>query len=192
MWDDPARAEASVEEEYARDLGIHLGSVVRFDVQGVPIEVTVTSLRRVRWESFGINFFWVIEPGVLDAAPQWRLASTRLAPGSEQGIQDNLAERFPNITLLRIREVLEKIATVLARLGSAVRFLGGFTVVAGLAILAGSVAAGETRRRRDAALYKTLGMTRFGVARAFATEYALLGLIAGTVGAIAGSAFRPG
>ena len=131
--------ELSVEEEYARDLGLRIGSKVVFDVQGVPVSLTVTSLRKVHWESFGINFFWVVEPGVLDRAPQMRIASVRLPAGGEQRLQDALAATTPNVTVFAIREVLEKVGAVLERIALGVRFLGGFTLLAGLAILAGVV-----------------------------------------------------
>ncbi|HWN42965.1 MAG TPA: FtsX-like permease family protein [Thermoanaerobaculia bacterium] len=183
LWSDPARAEVSVEQEFADDLGLHLGSTIRFDVQGVPLELTVTSLRTVDWQTFGINFFLVVEPGVLEKAPQLRLAATRLPRGSEQGVQDALAAAYPNVTMIRVREVLEKIAGVLERIGVGIRFLGGFTVLAGIAILGGAVSAGSARRGREVALLKTLGMTRPGVAGAFAVEYALIGLVAGLIGA---------
>lgn len=188
LWSDPGRAELSVEAEYARDLGIGLGSVLRFDVQGVPVELTVTSVRTVRWETFGINFFWVVEPGVLERAPQMRIAAVRLPPGAERGLQDRLAADHPNVTLFAIRDVLEKVASVLERIGVGVRFLGGFTALAGLAILAGAIAAGAALRGREVALVKSLGMTRGGVAALFATEYALAGLLAGAIGAVSGTA----
>jgi len=183
LWSDPKRAEVSVEKEFADDLGLKLGSKIRFDVQGVPLELTVTSLRTVDWQTFGINFFLVVEPGVLEKAPQLRLAATRLPRGSEQKVQDALAAAYPNVTLIRVREVLEKISGVLARIGVGIRFLGGFTVLAGIAILGGAVSAGSARRGREVALLKTLGMTRPGVAGAFAVEYALIGLVAGLIGA---------
>lgn len=183
LWSDPSRAEVSVEKEFADDLGLKLGSSIRFDVQGVPLELTVTSLRTVDWQTFGINFFLVVEPGVLEKAPQLRLAATRLPRGSEQKVQDALAAAYPNVTLIRVREVLEKIAGVLERIGVGIRFLGGFTVLAGIAILGGAVSAGSARRGREVALLKTLGMTRPGVAGAFAVEYALIGLVAGLIGA---------
>jgi putative ABC transport system permease protein len=184
LWTDPGLAEVSVEKEFADDLGLKLGSQVRFDVQGVPVEVTVTSLRTVDWQTFGINFFLVVEPGVLEKAPQQRLAAARLPKGSEQGLQDALAASYPNVTLLRVREILEKIAGVLGRIGVGIRFLGGFTVLAGIAILGGAVSAGSARRGREVALLKTLGMTRKGVAGAFAVEYALIGLVAGLIGTV--------
>ncbi|MES1241101.1 MAG: FtsX-like permease family protein [Acidobacteriota bacterium] len=184
LWTDPDVAEVSVEKDFAEDLGLKLGSVLRFDIQGVPVEVTVTSLRTVDWQTFGINFFLVVEPGVLDKAPQLRLAAARLPKGSEQGLQDALAASYPNVTLLRVREILEKVAGVLARIGVGIRFLGGFTVLAGVAILGGAVSAGSARRGREVALLKTLGMTRRGVVGAFAVEYALIGLVAGLIGTV--------
>ena len=187
LWSAAEVAEVSVEEDYARDLGLKLGSKIVFDVQGVPVELTVTSLRKVRWESFGINFFWVVEPGVLDRAPQMRIASVRLPPGGEQRLQDALAASAPNVTVFAIREVLEKVSAVLERIALGVRFLGGFTVLAGLAILAGAVAAGAAQRGREAALGKALGMTRLQVAALFATESAIVGLLSGTIGAGAGT-----
>lgn len=183
LWCDATRPEISVEQEFAEDLGLTLGSRVAFDVQGVPVELTVTSLRRVRWESFAINFFLVVEPGVLDKAPQQRLAAARLPAAAEQRIQDELAADFPNVTMLRVRELLDKVTAVLRRIGLGVRFLGGFTALAGVAILAGAVGATSARRGREVALLKALGMTRGDVVTALALEHALVGLVAGTIGA---------
>jgi putative ABC transport system permease protein len=192
LWSDPAHGEVSLEKEYAADIGAHLGSKLTFNVQGVPIDLVVTSLRTVNWGTFGINFFLVVEPGVLESAPQQRLAVARLPRGVEQRTQDLLAARYPNVTFLRIREILEKVLKVLRRISLGIRFLGGFTVVAGIAILAGAVSAGSARRGREVALLKTLGMTRRGVATTFAVEYALIGLVAGGIGAAGGVALAWG
>ncbi|HEY0515419.1 MAG TPA: FtsX-like permease family protein [Thermoanaerobaculia bacterium] len=187
LWSDPARPEVSLEKGFAEEIGAHLGSTLTFNVQGVPLDLEVTSLRTVDWGTFGINFFLVVEPGVLESAPQQRLAVARLPRGAEQRVQDLLAARYPNVTFLRIREILEKVLKVLRRISLGIRFLGGFTVVAGIAILAGAVSAGSARRGREVALLKTLGMTRRGVAATFAVEYALVGLVAGAIGAVGGA-----
>ncbi len=192
LWNDPAHAEVSVEQEFADDMGLKLGSMIRFDIQGVPVDLKVTSLRTVDWRTFGINFFLVVEPGVLENAPQLRLAAFQLPRGTEQRFQDLLAAGYPNVTLLRIREILEKVAQVLDRIGVGIRFLGGFTVLAGIAILAGAVTAGSVRRGREVALLKTLGMTRRNVAGTFAVEYALIGLVAALIGTAGGTALAWG
>ena len=187
LWSHPDLAEVSIEQDFAADLEVELGTRLLFDVQGVPLELTATSLRTVEWRTFGLNFFLVVEPGVLDAAPQYRVATTRLPVESEQRIQDRLAADFPNVTLLKIRDFLEKIASVLQRLAGAVRFLGGFTVATGLVILAGAVSASSVRRGRQIALLKVLGMTRGDIAAMLATEYALTGVVAGLVGVAGGN-----
>jgi len=168
-------------------MGAHVGSKLVYDVQGVPLELIVTSLRTVDWKSFGINFFLVVEPGVLDKAPQMRVAAARLPAGREQALQDRLAAELPNVTMLKVREIVEKVATLLERLGVGIRLLGGFAITAGIAILAGAVGATASRRGREVALLKTLGATRRGVVTIFAVEFALTGLVAGIVGTIGGA-----
>jgi putative ABC transport system permease protein len=184
LWSDPGRSEVSLEKEFADNLGVRLGSTLRLNVQGVPLDLAVTSIRTVDWGTFGINFFLVVEPGVLETAPQQRLAVARLPRGGEQRVQDRLAAEYPNVTFLRIREILEKVLKVMRRISLGIRFLGGFTVAAGIAILAGAISAGSARRGREVALLKTLGLTRRGVVATFAVEYALIGLVAGAIGAV--------
>lgn len=186
LWGDPERLEISVEEEFAQDLGVELGSELELDIQGLPMSFTVTSLRSVEWESFAINFFLIAEPGALEEAPQLRLATAQLPRGSEQQTQDLIVSAFPNITVVKVREILEKIVALLERLGWGISFLGGFTLICGLVILAATVAVESSRRGREVALLKTLGMQRRGVMALFATEYALLGLVAGLIGAAGG------
>lgn len=187
LWSRPDVFELSLEKEFAAQIGAHLGSVLLFDVQGVPIELTVSSLRTVEWSTFGINFFLVAEPGVLEEAPQFRLAAARLPDDRLQKTQDELVEQFPNVTLIRIREVLDRVGEILGKLGAGVRVLGLLTVLTGLAILAGAVGATQVRRRAEVALLKTLGMTRRQIVGAFAIEYALLGAVASLIGAAGGS-----
>jgi putative ABC transport system permease protein len=92
LWSLPGTPELSVEEKFAkRTLGIGPGAVLQFDIQGITVSFTVTSLRRVDWRTFGINFFWVAEPGTLDAAPQSRLAAARIPEERESFVQDRLA-----------------------------------------------------------------------------------------------------
>ncbi len=186
LWSDPDRWEMSVEQDYAEDLGIEIGTSLVLDIQGVPLEFTVTSIRSVDWGTFDLNFFIVAEPAALAEAPQYRVATVRLPTGSEQGVQDRLAATFPNVTMLRIRDVLEKVGRVLDRLALGVQFLGGFTVLAGLVILSGAVSASSIRRSREIALLKTLGMVRREIALMFTIEFAVLGLLAGAVGAVGG------
>jgi len=183
LWSEANIPEVSIEDRFARSLGVKLGDWITFDVLGLPLKLKLTSLRKVEWRSFGINFFVGVEPGVLDRMPSLRLAAAKMDESQEQPLQDRLAARFPNVTVIRIRPILDQVVVLLEKLAWGVRGLGAFTVIAGLAILAGAISATTLRRRREAALLKTLGATRKGVAALFVTEYGLLGAVAGALGA---------
>lgn len=185
LWGDLTQPnEMSVETEFARDLKVHLGSKLRFDVQGVPVDFVVTSLRTVEWRRFAVSFFLVAEPGSLEGAPQFVLGAARVPREKQQALQDELARVHPNVTMVRVQELLERASEIVTQLGLAIRLLGGFAMLTGLIILAGSVAATQLRRAREVALLKTLGVTRIRVATMFAVEYVLLGLVAGTISAV--------
>jgi len=184
LWSEPNVPEVSIEDRYARSLGVKLGDWITFDLLGLPLKLKVTSLRKVEWRSFGINFFVGVEPGILTGVPSLRLAAARMDEASEQPLQDRLAARFPNVTMIRIRPILDQVVTLLEKLAWGVRGLGAFTVLAGLAILAGAISATTLRRRREAALLKTLGATRRGVVTLLLIEYGLLGAVAGLLGSI--------
>ncbi|HEX6243715.1 MAG TPA: ABC transporter permease, partial [Polyangiales bacterium] len=153
LWSDPGEPnELSLEVGFAQSLGARLGSKVRFDIQGVELEFTVTSLRTLDFRSFAMNFFIVAEPGALDEAPQIILGGVRLPAAAEQTLQDRLAAAFPNITVLRVQGLLQRASGILNQLALAVRMLGSFAVAVGLMILAGAVAASQLTRAREAAL----------------------------------------
>jgi putative ABC transport system permease protein len=181
---DPEHLEVSLEEDFADDINAPVGSRLTFDLQGVPIELLVTSLRQVEWESFGINFFLVAEPGALDEAPHSLLAAADVPPEREQRVQDRVSAALSNVTVIRVRAILDKVRHVLARAGLAVEVLGAFTALVGLVLLAGVASLGAARRTREAALWKALGQTRAGIARLFALEFALQGFVAGFLGAL--------
>lgn len=184
LWSDPDAAELSIEAGFAESLGVGLGDSISFDVQGLAKTFKITSLREVDWASFRINFFLLVEPGVMEDAPGWRLAAGKIEPEREGSLQAAVVMRYPNVSVLRIRPLLEKVAATLGRIALAVRLLGGFTVLVGIAILAGAVAATSLKRGGEAALLKSMGLTRRGVAGLFAVEYGLLGLVAGAFGGL--------
>lgn len=175
----------SVEQGFASDLGVKVGSTVTFDLQGLPVEMVVTSVRTVDWRTMGMNFFLFAEPGPLDDAPQQRLATARITAADLPAIQSAVVSAFPNVTVIHVREVMEKVLGVLRNIGLGIRALGAFTIVAGVIVLGGTVAATQARRAREVALLKTIGMTRLDVVTVFAIEYALTGAVAAVIGVAA-------
>ena len=191
-WWTPQEAaalpRASVEEEAARRLGVDVGSTLTFDVQGVPVEVQVMSVRRVDWQSFGTNFFVILSPGALEGAPATFIATARVPAAAEDALRDAVVGAFPNVTAIPVREVLAGVAAVLDRIALAVRAIALFAIGTGLVVMAGVLAATRRQRLYESVILRTLGATRSAVARAFAVEYACLGAAAGAGGTALGAA----
>jgi putative ABC transport system permease protein len=187
-WWTPAEAasgpRASVEETAAKHLGVDLGSRLTFDIQGVPIEAEVTSIRRVDWQSLTTNFFVVLSPGALEGAPATWVATARVPADAEPALQNAVVAGFPNVTAIPVRDVMERVAVVLGEIAVAVRLVAFFTLGTGLVVMAGALAATRSQRLYESVVLRTLGATRGVVARAFAVEYGLLGAAAGIGGGL--------
>jgi putative ABC transport system permease protein len=184
---DRGRAWISVEAEAARALGVDLGGTLTFDIQGLEVTAEVLSLRKVDWQTLGANFFVIFSPGPLDGAPFAYLGTARVPPEADSALQERVAAALPNVTVVPVRDVLQRVTGVLDRIAVAVRLVALFVLGAGLTVMAEALAQSRAQRLYESVLLRTLGATRGRVARAFAVEYGCLGLVAGLGGAVTGA-----
>jgi putative ABC transport system permease protein len=184
--EDRGRAWISVEAEAARSLHVDLGGSLTFDVEGVPVTAEVLSLRKVDWQTLGANFFVIFSPGPLDGAPLTYLATARVPAGTDATVQERVAAALPNVTAIPVRDVLERVTSVVDRIAVAVRLVALFVLGAGFTVMAEALAQSRAQRLYESVILRTLGATRGRVARAFAVEYGCLGLVAGLGGAATG------
>jgi putative ABC transport system permease protein len=166
----------SVEEGIARDLKIKLGDEFAMDLQGTSLKVRVASLRKVDWETMGLNFFIVFPKGVIDDAPSYDVLTAR-AETSEQtaAFQRLVAAKFKNVSVIDISLIFDTIRRIVSNLSQAIRFMTLFTVFTGLVILVSILLASRQNRLRESVLLRTLGASRSQVRRIFLIEYLLLG-----------------
>ena len=178
----------SMTQEEALELGVWIGDSVTFNVLGRPITARITNIRDVEWESFSINFVFVLSPGVLEAAPHSWMATTHAGTDEAAArIDKNIAAAFTNISAISVREAVATAQRVISLLGAAVQLTALVTLIAGIAVLAGTVASTEAQRLADSVILKVLGATRVSIAIAWLLEYALLGMLAASAAAIIGS-----
>ena len=171
--------QVSVEEEAARALGLEVGSRIDLDIQGATIRAEVSNIRKVDWGNFSTNFYMILSPGSLDGAPVTYVATIRVDPDLEIPLQQAVVAAFPNVSAIHVGDVLRNFANVLDRLALAIRAVALFCVVSGGLVMAAALASTRYRRLYESVILKALGATRGLIARTFAAEYALLGLIGG-------------
>jgi putative ABC transport system permease protein len=186
LWSERGVNELSLELAFARALGAQIGTWLRLDVQGVPIDFKVTSLRTVNFRSFALNFYMLAEPGALAGAPHVVLAGVRIASHAEQRAQDKLAGLHPNVTMVRVASMIERAAGILRQAAFGVQLIGSFAILTGLVILANAISASQQQRARELALLRALGVDRATIIALLAVEYAVIGAVAGTLGAVVG------
>jgi len=191
---DPAAGPVpvSLEEGLARDLQVHLGDEIDWDVQGLAVKTRVGSIRSVEWRRMEPNFFVVFPEGVLESAPKTFIAALRAATPADSGsVQSAVVDAFPNVTAIDLTLVAQTLDSIFSKVAFAVQFMALFTVATGLVVLAGAIFAGRHQRIRETVLLRTLGATSSQVAQIELVEYAVLGLQAAIVGsllAVAGNA----
>lgn len=185
-WNDGSEpVPFSLEADMAGDIGVEIGDTLTFDIQGIPLEVRVSSLRRVDWGQLWPNFFATFPLGVLESAPQWWIAVAR-SPDIETtaALQAEIFRAHPNVSAVDLNSIIDALETVLGRINFAVRFMGLFTMGTGIIILVNAVAVSRHHRSAESALLRTLGASGRQIRTVLGIEFALLGLLAGLVGVL--------
>ena len=180
----------SMEKKIADGLKLKIGDEVVVNVLGRDIPATIGNMRTVDWQSLGINFVLVFSPNAFKGAPHTHIATlTETHPDSagDARIIKSVADAFPMVTSVRVREALETIGTVVTNLVLAIRGASAVTLISAILVLGGALAAGHRHRVYDAVILKTLGATRARLLGAYALEYLMIGFATAIFGVIAGS-----
>lgn len=184
----PQRSDQfSMEDGIARSLGIKLGDVLTFDSAGSTFSAEVTSLRKVDWDSFNVNFFLVAPPGLLEQQPVSFVTSFYLPPGNVE-LLNALVRQFPNFLLIDVAQVLNQVQAMITQVSRAVQFVFLFTLFAGLVVLYAAIASTQDERLYQATIMRTLGASRIQLARANLAEFAVIGALAGLIAAAGANA----
>ncbi len=188
-WTPAQRGERifSVEAGIAQTLGIQLGDRLAYEIGGSRLEGTVTSLRKVEWDSFQVNFFVVTPPAVLDEFPVSYVTSFYL-PAARAGLMDQLVKRFPNLLVIDVAAIIAQVQRIMDQLIRAVQFVFLFGLLAGLVVLFAAISATHDERVMDAAILRTVGATGRQMLAAQAAEFVAIGALAGLLASIGASA----
>jgi len=180
----------SIEKKIADGLRLKIGDEVVVNVLGRDISAKIGNMRAIDWQGLGINFVLVFSPNAFKGAPHTHVATlTEAHPDSvgDAAIVKSVADAFPMVTSVRVREALETVGTVISNLVLAIRSASTVTLISAVLVLGGALAAGHRHRVYDAVILKTLGATRARLLGAYALEYLMIGFATAVFGVIAGS-----
>lgn len=178
----PKTGEVSMEEGLAKRLNVKPGDRVTFMGDTQDFSATVSSLRKVDWESLRPNFFFIFPSGALDGQPQSWLTSFRWENGN--GMLTQLNREFPTISLLDIGAILKQVSQVLEQVSRALEVMVVLVTACGMLLLLAQVQVGMRQRHQELVVWRTLGAGKKLLRTTLWCEFAMLGMVAGLVAAI--------
>lgn len=173
----------SISDDLASDANVTVGDDVTFNVQGVLMDTKIGSIRQVDWGQMQVNFNIVFPKGVLEQAPQFAVITT--AASDEQSsadLQRNLVAKFPNVSIIDLRQVFTIIEDILDKVSWIINFMAFFSIITGFIVLIGSVRTGKYQRIKESVLLRTIGARNSQILKIAALEYLFLGLMGSIVG----------
>ncbi len=182
-WDGEGHVPVSMDYRLTDELFLSIGDSLTFDVQGVPIDVYIASIREVDFQRPQPNFFLLFPEGVLEPAPQFfaTLINTR-DPDITASIQQAVVAAYPNVSAIDVGLVLETVKTFLDKIALAVQFMALFSIITGLIIMASAISISRFQRLKESALLRTIGASKYQIRGIQTVEYIWLGALACIVG----------
>ncbi|MFD1950151.1 ABC transporter permease [Sphingomonas arantia] len=168
-------------------LGLKVGDAITVSALGVEVPATIASFREIKWDSLGFNFVLIFSPETFAGAPFNYMATLDLAPEREAALNRAVVGAFPSVSLIRVKDVIEQVGTLLGQLATAVAAASAVAIAAGIAVLVGAITASRAARVYDAVLLKTLGARRVQILAVQAMEYAVLALLVSAVALAVGA-----
>lgn len=175
----------SISNNFAEDAKVGVGDELVFNVQGVLLNTVVGSVRTVDWSRMQLNFSLVFPEGVLEDAPQFHVLTTKV-PGEEESaqLQQELVKKFPNVSIIDLRQVLSVIEDILGRISWIINFMAFFSILTGVIVLLGAIRTSKYQRIRESVLLRTLGAKGKQILNINALEYIYLGVLGGLSGVL--------
>ncbi len=173
----------TISEGMQESLEVGIGDSLIFDVQGVPIQAKISGIRKVDWPKDPPNFIFVFPKGVLEAAPQIWVATTKIEDQqASNAFQQALVMNYSNVSLIDLRLVLSTINELFSKVSLIIRFLALFSIITGLVVLAGAVMNSKFARIKENALLRTIGARTRQIMKITLIEYAYLGVFSALTG----------
>jgi putative ABC transport system permease protein len=183
-WSSPDAEEIAIGEGTAQRIHVGLGSAVQLEIGGVVRNLKVTVLFRADEQHLAGRVAFLLPSGLLQNQQAIWYGGAHIDPHQVATLERALFAAYPTITVINLADVLVRIESVVNQVTFVVRFLAGFSILAGLMILASSIASTRFRRMRESVVLKTLGATRMHIVKIFSVEFSVLGLLAGSVGVV--------
>lgn len=188
-WQDDTQAKTqqelvSIESSLAEFLNINLGDRLTFQIGSEQVKATVSSIRKVNWQTLQPNFYMIFNQHVLSDFPATYIASLYVPDEHTDALRVFLSQ-YPTITQIDVDAIITQLRSVIGQVSVAIEFILVLVVLAGSLVLVAQVQASMEERERELAILRTLGARGRLLRNSVLFEFVALGALAGLMASIA-------
>ena len=180
--DGAAHPLVAIGRMQATRLHVHPGQTLTLVSQDQPYVATIAAIYEADSQHAYSRAEFILPQASLASLPAIWYGGVHCDPATTNALQRTLYAAYPTVTVINVAATLEVVRQVILQITYIIQFLAAFSVFAGIVILASAIAGTRYRRVREVVVLKTLGATRTRIAAIFSIEFAVLGLVAATVG----------
>ncbi|WP_086736303.1 ABC transporter permease [Erythrobacter colymbi] len=173
--------QVSVDARFAEAVGLKPGDYLTIGILGVERTARIANIREIDWESMGFNFALVFSASAIADAPHNLSATIDLPEGADSAAKGRLlralVKELPSSSVIEVGGILVEARKLLEQVSLATLAAAAVTVLAGLAVLMGAIAAARAARTYDTVMLRVLGASRRQILLLQLAEYGLLAAV---------------
>ncbi len=148
-WKGASGEEIAVSDWLATRMHLHVGSLMVLEAGGADHTLKVAATYRADGQHLGARVEFEVPSGLISNQTATWYGGVHIDPRRVSVMERAFFAAFPTITLINVADVMERIESVVDQITFVVRLLAGFSILAGLMILASSIASTRFRRMRE-------------------------------------------
>ena len=160
----------SIDSKIASDFRIKINDQITLNILGREIVGTVKNFRKVDYRDLSINFAIIINDSFVDKLP-YEYIGTLSSNLSINEIQSKILKQFPNISVIKIGNILSKISIILNKILIAVTSISLVIVAIGLIVIISAILVQTNLRTYQNLIYKILGINFSTLVKAACLEF---------------------
>ena len=160
----------SIDSKIASDFRIKINDQITLNILGREIVGTVKNFRKVDYRDLSINFAIIINDSFADELP-YEYIGTLSSNLSINEIQSKILKQFPNISIIKIGNILSKVTILLNKILIAIISISLVVVGIGLIVIISAILVQTNLRTYQNLIYKILGINFSTLVKAVCLEF---------------------
>ena len=173
----------SISESIAKRYDLKIGDEVFLKVNEEVIETYIQSVRTVNWDSFSPNFFVIGHPSLFENISSNYITSFYI-PAERQQVAAELMREFRTVSVFSVEELIDQVKEIIGQVTKALNSILLLTCLSAIFLAFSALQDGFSVRKHQSAILRTLGASNSLIKSSALIEFALLGLISGTLGSL--------